>query len=333
MILTLEELRQTAAVTGFQEESLEKVIRLIGLLNAIQRHPYLRSRVALKGGTALNLFVFELPRLSVDIDLNYIGATDRETMMAERGPLEQALRAVCEREGLTPKRTPGEHAGGKWRITYINAFGRNANLELDVNFTLRVPLWPVQRLDTYRVGAFQARQIPVLDAHELAAGKLAALLSRTASRDLYDAGRLLQWPELDLSRLRLGFVVYGAINRRDWRAVHLDDLHFDVEEVRRFLVPVLRAGIIPQDIGLAAWLKGLEEDCRRGLSRLLPLDTRELAFLEAINQHGEIRPEFLTDDEALVERLRHHPGLLWKALNVRKHSDAGGKQPDGKRKL
>lgn len=125
-------------------------------------------------------------------------------------------------------------------------------------------------------------------------------------------------------------MVYGAINRRDWRTIRLEDLQFDVEEVRRFLVPVLRAGIVQQDIGLAAWLKSLEENCRLGLSRLLPLDSRELAFLEAINQHGEIRPEFLTHDEALIERLLRHPGLLWKALNVRKHGESGKKQPHDK---
>ncbi len=66
------------------EETLEKVIRLLGLLNALRSHPFLKGRIALKGGTALNLFVFDVPRLSVDIDLNYIGARDRDTMLAER---------------------------------------------------------------------------------------------------------------------------------------------------------------------------------------------------------------------------------------------------------
>ena len=63
---------------------LEKVIQLLHLLEASQAHPFLKNRWALKGGTALNLFVFDVPRLSVDIDLNYVGAADRETMMVER---------------------------------------------------------------------------------------------------------------------------------------------------------------------------------------------------------------------------------------------------------
>lgn len=52
------------------------------------------------GGTALNLFVFEVPRLWVDIDLNYIGAVSRDVMLAERPKVEQAIQAVCGRAGM-----------------------------------------------------------------------------------------------------------------------------------------------------------------------------------------------------------------------------------------
>jgi len=54
-----------------------------------------------------------VPRLSVDVDLNYVGAADRESMLAERPKLELALQAVCGREGLTVKSLPAERAGGK----------------------------------------------------------------------------------------------------------------------------------------------------------------------------------------------------------------------------
>jgi hypothetical protein len=70
---------------------LEKVIHLLNLLEGFNSHPFLKGRLALKGGTALNLFLFDVPRLSVDIDLNYIGAADRDTMMAERLKIEQAV--------------------------------------------------------------------------------------------------------------------------------------------------------------------------------------------------------------------------------------------------
>src|SRR6266852_2960448 len=115
MSLTANELAREAAATGFQAEPLEKVILLLELLEAIRSHPFLKERVALKGGTALNLFRFAVPRLSVDIDLNYIGAVDREGMLADRPKIEQALHAVSGRV-VQPRRVPSDHAGGKWRL-------------------------------------------------------------------------------------------------------------------------------------------------------------------------------------------------------------------------
>ena len=60
---------------------VEKVFHLLNLLNSLNSHPFLKGKWVLKGGTALNMFILNLPRLSVDIDLNYIGALDREKML------------------------------------------------------------------------------------------------------------------------------------------------------------------------------------------------------------------------------------------------------------
>lgn len=99
-------------------------------------------------------------------------------MLAERPRIEQAVQAVFAREGFTVRRMPEEHAGGKWSLRYQSAAGLGGNLEVDLNFMYRVPLWPLTLSDSYPVGTWQASRIPVIDIHELAAGKLAALLAR-----------------------------------------------------------------------------------------------------------------------------------------------------------
>ena len=142
-----------------------------------------------------------------------MGAEDRHGMLAERPKVEQAVQAVFAREGFTVRRMPEEHAGGKWSLRYESAAGRGFNLEVDLNFMFRVPLWPVTITDSYSVGAWWATEIPVLDRHELAAGKLVALLSRRQARDLFDGHRLLRMDGIDSNRLRTAFVVYGAMNR------------------------------------------------------------------------------------------------------------------------
>lgn len=115
MKLAPAQLERMAAETGFQAEPLEKVLHLLGLLEALRNHPFLGDRLVLKGGTAINLFVLDLARLSVDVDLNYIGAVDRKTMLAERPKVEKAVQAVCRRQGLTTRRVPAsmrEVSGG-----------------------------------------------------------------------------------------------------------------------------------------------------------------------------------------------------------------------------
>lgn len=103
-------------------------------------------------------------------------------MLAERPQIERALEQVFSRESLTPTRKPTEHAGGKWRLSYTTALGRRGHLEVDVTFMLRAPLWPVAPRDSHPIGGISATNIPVLDTHELAAGKLAAQGCRRSSK-------------------------------------------------------------------------------------------------------------------------------------------------------
>lgn len=237
-------------------------------------------------------------------------------MFAERPQLEAAIDAVCRREGFTARRVPEEHAGGKWTLRYESALGQGGNLEVDLNFIFRVPLWPVVSRDSRAVGSYKATQVPVVEEHELAAGKLAALLARRASRDLFDAHQLLTRVGFDGDRLRLAFVIYGAVNRRDWRTVSANDVNFEARELDQ-LVPLIREDALPKLGPRSDWAERLVEDCRQRLSIVLPLAGAEREFLDRLLDHGEIEPSLLTEDAELAERIRRHPGLEWKALNVR----------------
>ena len=318
-MLTRTDLIREAAATGFQAEPLEKVIRLLGLLDALRSHPFLKTRIALKGGTALNLFASNVPRLSVDIDLNYLGAAKMETMQTDRPKVEQAVQAVCGRLGIGIKRSPVDHAGGKWRLSYIAVSGQTGTLELDVNFMFRTPLWPPEKGDSRPIGSFRATQVTVLDVHELAAGKMAALLARSAGRDLFDVREILSRKDLDVTKLRLGFVVYGGINRKDWRGVSVDDIQADPREIDRTLLSLLRADLVPPKEQIARWTRLLVDDCRGHVSAVLPLAPNEREFIGRLNEKGDIVSELLTGDKAMQTTIRDHPGLKWKAQNVKKH--------------
>ena len=319
MRISPEKLAAEAEVTGFRADILEKAARLLAVLDALRTHPGLKGKLVLKGGTALNLFIFDVPRLSVDIDLNYVGARSRDAMLDERPRIEEAIQAVFRREDFAVRRMPDEHAGGKWSLHYSSASGRNARLDVDVNFMYRVPLWPVTVMDSRSLGSWRATDIPVVDLHELAAGKLSALLARRKARDLFDSRLIFALDGLDFERLRIAFVVYGAMSRKDWRTVSVTDVEVDVAELVNQLVPSLHIGAIGGPEEAASYGETLLEECRRGLSAVLPFNHAERAFLDLLLEKGEIDATLLTTDRPLQKRIQAQPLLAWKALNVRRY--------------
>lgn len=113
-------------------------------------------------------------------------------------------------------------------------------------------------------------------------------------------------------------MVYGAMNRRDWRTVSLDDMSFDPMELSTQLIPALRAGAL-QDVQPGTYGERLIEECRTALSALIPFNDTENRFLDLLLECGEVVPDLLTKDVGLQERIRAQPLLEWKVLNVRRH--------------
>lgn len=145
---TLETLLRIGAETGYAPNTLEKVARILDLLAAINKDPVLSGKLALKGGTALNVFHLELDRLSVDIDFNYIGATDKQEMQEDCPALEDAIVNLINSKGCTVRYRPQGHGGGKWISRYASVLGGNASMEIDLNFMQRQPLFGASRMES-----------------------------------------------------------------------------------------------------------------------------------------------------------------------------------------
>jgi predicted nucleotidyltransferase component of viral defense system len=82
-------LGRQAKELGFVRDTLEKVYRLADALSFMEKDEILSETLALKGGTAINLTIFDLPRLSVDIDLDYVGKLPRDEMLSRREIMER----------------------------------------------------------------------------------------------------------------------------------------------------------------------------------------------------------------------------------------------------
>ena len=312
-------LQRIAAETRLPAATLEKVLRLLDVLQAIAEDRDLKSRVALKGGTALNVFHLRLDRLSVDIDLNYVGAVDRAAMEADRPLVDEALLRLLEAQGYQVRRQPPAHAGGKWVARYSSALGGGASIEVDLNYMARGPLFGVQTMTSTPLGGVSATGIAVLDLHEVVAGKLVALLDRRAARDLFDARRILETQTLDWSLVRVGVLAWGAAGRRDWREASLDDIGGDPRELRQKLAICLPQDFFEAAGGVDRWIAHSVAICRAGLAPLFERTVGEAAFLDRLLDAGEVDPSGLAASDAVKARVAAMPMLAWKAQNVRTH--------------
>ena len=313
MVPSQETLRELASRTGFGAAELEIVVRLRELLRAINEDEYLQPRVALKGGTPLNLCFGPPPRLSVDLDFNYIGAAEREMMLAERPVVIAAAEKLSRREGYRVQRSGDEHAGCTLFLSYRSALGHNAQLRLDLNFQFRLPLLPVQSCEIWDPLSLGPVRTTVVSSKELVVGKMLALVARTAARDLYDAARISRAParfEIDAEARSL-FIGLSAMLPRALSAYGIERLErVAAAEVVKTLHPLLRHEERPS-------VADLVRDASALVRPWLTLSEAEREYVDRV-QRGEVHPELLfLPDDPLIGRVRSHPVVRWKADNAR----------------
>ena len=162
----------------------------VRLLLRVLPHVAEEECFALKGGTAINLFVRDLPRLSVDIDLNYVPIEDRETSLTA---ISEALGRIRDRvSAAIPGVSIPQAAQAGAEAKLFCQLGA-ANVKIEVNTTMRGTAWPTRELEVVdrvqaEYGAFAA--IRVVSHAELFGGKIAAALDRQHPRDLFDVHQL-----------------------------------------------------------------------------------------------------------------------------------------------
>ncbi|MBI4989812.1 MAG: nucleotidyl transferase AbiEii/AbiGii toxin family protein [Rhodocyclales bacterium] len=181
---------------------------LLRILPLVAREP----AFALKGGTAINLFVRDLPRLSVDIDLTYLPLKPRAEALAE---IDAALARIAEDArrmiaGASVTRSPRPDAPKL--VIQTEA----AQVKIEPNAVLRGSVFPPEtRTVTPAVEEAFGRfvEMQVVSLADLYGGKLVAALDRQHPRDLFDVMLLLANEGIG-DALRRAFVVYLASHGR-----------------------------------------------------------------------------------------------------------------------
>jgi predicted nucleotidyltransferase component of viral defense system len=134
---------RVATESGFRPGPLETVFRLVDLLDGLGGA--LADELCLRGGTALNLLHLDIPRLSVDIDLDFVGEADAERVRRRRPEVVGRLEELGRSFGYDVVQERASYAMAHLRMHYADAAGRPAFLKVDVNFLDRVPVLPPER--------------------------------------------------------------------------------------------------------------------------------------------------------------------------------------------
>jgi len=299
-----------ASEFGFARDTLEKVYRLSDILEFLNTEPKLKGKLGLKGGTAINLTIFNLPRLSVDIDLDYLINDSKDEMLHNREIINTTLARFMEIGGynLSPK-SKKPHSLDSWVYEYINLGGNKDNIKIEINYSLRAHVFPAQEMRIVTEHFESECKLNCLNAIEIFGSKINALLNRAAARDLYDTYRMIRFKlfdEMEEELLRKCVVFYAAISAReitkDFNTLAIDTL--TNHKIKTDLLPVLTK----RDSFDLDTAKKVVKDY---LAELLVLTPSEKEFLDYFEKKVYI-PQLLFDDKEIIKRIENHPMALWK---------------------
>ena len=176
------ELGRMATESGFVRDTFEKVLRLKEILKFLNKDKFLREHLLLKGGTAINLTVFNLPRLSVDIDMDYTPNDTREDMLECRAKITDIIKEYMESEGYQlSEASRFSHSLDAFHYNYQNAGGNRDMIKIELNYSLRAHIFePVY--SSILPETFDDRmKIRIVDPMEIFAAKGNALITRAAA--------------------------------------------------------------------------------------------------------------------------------------------------------
>ena len=138
--------------------TIEKVERLLEVLAALRDDPLLRDAFVLHGGTALNVFADDVPRLSVDLDLMFVAERDVDAMRAVRRGIDARLREVISKLGYVVRGGADEHSGQTYRLRYGAEY-----VKIDVTYLSRITLLDPASRDLFDLARLAERNPGVLD--------------------------------------------------------------------------------------------------------------------------------------------------------------------------
>ena len=259
---------------------------------------------AVKGGTAINFFIRNLPRLSVDIDLTYLPINDREKAVAEISTvLEKTTERISKR--LSILQVQRKYLAVSQQTVALLIKKEDVSVKIEPNLVMRGAVFPSEKrvLCNKAESLFeQSATTSILSFADIYAGKICAALDRQHPRDLFDIKLLIENEGLT-DEIRKAFIVYLISHPRP--IVELLNPNFI--DISKTYENEFR-GMTTEEIRLKDLIQ-----TRATLVQLLKenLTTNERRFILSVKQK---KPQWSLLG---IEHARDLPAVKWKMINLR----------------
>jgi predicted nucleotidyltransferase component of viral defense system len=257
---------------------------------------------ALKGGTAINLFVRDMPRLSVDIDLTYLPVEDRTTSLAA---IDAAMLRIKDRieQGIPGAKVHPSRSADEKIVTKLIVRAGDVQIKIEITPVLRGTVYDpvVMGVVPTVEDAFGFAEMQVVSFADLYAGKIVAALDRQHPRDLFDVRDLLTHEGIN-DELRRAFLVYMISHNRPMAEVLAPTRKPLTDEYARGFV-----GMTQEPVDLAD-LEAARETIVTAMVSDMPDAHRH--FLVGFKR-GEPDWELLG-----IPTAQHLPAVMWKQRNL-----------------
>jgi predicted nucleotidyltransferase component of viral defense system len=295
--------------TGFNLDLVEKTYHLTRVLNEMQKIESLSKNLTLKGGTALNFLYLDIPRLSIDVDLNFTGSTEREDMKTTRPIITQLIQTMGGKLGYDIKEKDSSYIISRHNLQYTTLRNTKDHIKIEINYLDRIPI------DKIRTKKFPSVftdiplfSVPTYSLEELTAQKIKACIERTAPRDIFDISCLSQ-QNIAMTKTRKYTAVYYCLIEKDKTTDVLERIEdYDLEKIHQ----ELRQFIRDNEQFNAEKIRKSATDF---LKQMLSFTGKEQQFIDMFHKEQKIVPELLFKDKLI---LTHHPALIYQLELLKK---------------
>ncbi|MDP3560309.1 MAG: nucleotidyl transferase AbiEii/AbiGii toxin family protein [Legionellaceae bacterium] len=291
---------------SFQEVYKNQVALLLEVLPVLNEF----NCFALKGGTAINLFVHDMPRLSVDIDLTYLPVESRDIFLPNIEAELLKMKQLIEDLGLTVETVFMKNGA----ISKLQVYTNHAMIKIEPNFVLRGSVFPCEEKELCAKAQdefLKFMRVKSLSVADLYGGKICAALDRYHPRDLFDIKLLLENQGLT-EEIRQAFIVYLASGSRPMHEL-LEPRISDASQqefentFKNEFAGMTTTSVTHEELkDIRAWLPRLLLDSFTENERMF------LVHLKSGDPDWSLLP---------VDGIERLPGIQWKLQNINKISD------------